>query len=483
MTCPEILELCREFLTDSSVSIYENSYEIVGNTWLVMANIDGNDVLIAVGENDTIYKELTGNQYNKIKVCQLSHENRLIINKYLSYTVPVAFGRNVPTFGLGDRLGNANYAHLQALKDSGIKPVLAQQSMRELKLTGRSYDDVLDTASWAVFKSGWQEGFAADGDHLKYEKDIAKALECGYTMITLDCSDMLADAPDNHDDLVKTYSTISSETRQRIEKEYFNNQNAKSLGVEFNKINLMKIAVTYLSAVEYTIKIYNNYILKAGRAVDFELSLDETGYVTDPAAHYFVANELEKSNVFITSLAPRFVGEFEKGIDYIGNLDEFADDLHNHARIAKHFGYKLSIHSGSDKFSIYKFIKPETDGRFHVKTSGTSWLEAVRVIAEKEPVLYRDMHNCALVHFQEAKKNYQVSAELNRVKPLKTMKDQDLGEYLSKQDSRQLMHITYGFILEDKDLKTRIYKALNTHRDSYEEAVRYHIGKHICLLK
>lgn len=479
----KICELIKEALPYCSVTIYENSLETAGNTLLLMADVDGNDMLIALGENDAIYHELAGERYGRLKICKLSHENRLIINKYLPYTAPTAFGRNVPTFGLGDRLGNANYAQLQAMGISDIKPVLAQQSMRELNLTGRSYEDVLDSASWSVFKSGWKKGFSADGDHLKNEKDIAYALECGYTMITLDCSEKLVEAPDDQDELAKAYNSISPEIRQRIEKWYINDLEAKSLGIEFNKTNLMKTAVTYIPALEFAKKIYNDYIIKVNRPVDFELSLDETGCVTAPEAHYFVAKEMEQAGVNITSLAPRFVGEFEKGIDYIGDLDEFAVDIHNHSRIAKHFGYKLSIHSGSDKFSIYKFIKVETEGSFHVKTSGTTWLEAVRIIAEKEPELYRDMHTFALSHFEKARKNYVVSADLNRIKPLNEVKDEELAEYLSIHDSRQLMHITYGYLLEDRDLKTRIYKALSTHRDSYEEAVRSHIEKHLSLLK
>ncbi len=91
-------------------------------------------------------------------------------------------------------------------------------------------------------------------------------------------------------------------------------------------------------------------------------------------------------------LAPRFVGDFEKGIDYKGDLKAFESCLAEHVQIAKDYGpYKISVHSGSDKFSIYPIVGRVTGGQFHLKTAGTSYLEALRVVARFEPALMRDI--------------------------------------------------------------------------------------------
>ena len=103
----------------------------------------------------------------------------------------------------------------------------------------------------------------------------------------------------------------------------------------------------------YMVHVYDAYISKADREIDYEISIDETETVTSPLRTFFVANELTLAGVEVTSLAPRFCGEFQKGIDYIGDVEQFERELREHALIAEHFGYKLSIHSGSDKFKVF----------------------------------------------------------------------------------------------------------------------------------
>ena len=108
--------------------------------------------------------------------------------------------------------------------------------------------------------------------------------------------------------------------------------------------------------------------------------------------HYFFANELTRLGVKYVSLAPRFIGAFEKGIDYKGDLDVFKTEYQKHLSIVRHFGnYKISLHSGSDKFSVYKVIGSLHEALTHVKTAGTSYLEALRVVAAKQPDFFREI--------------------------------------------------------------------------------------------
>jgi hypothetical protein len=133
--------------------------------------------------------------------------------------------------------------------------------------------------------------------------------------------------------------------------------------------------------INFSAKVYAEFIVAAGREVDFEISIDETSTPTLPEHHFFVASELIARQVGMKTIAPRFCGEFQKGVDYIGDLKQFEQELRVHAAIADHFGYKLSVHSGSDKFSVFKMVGKATKGRFHLKTAGTSWLEAIKLVA------------------------------------------------------------------------------------------------------
>ena len=160
-----------------------------------------------------------------------------------------------------------------------------------------------------------------------------------------------------------------------------------------------------------------------------------------------------------------------------------------HAAIADFFGYKLSIHSGSDKFSVFKIIGKYTHGRFHLKTAGTNWLEAMKVIAEHEPALYREIHQYALDEaFAKASAYYHVTTNLANIPALSTLTDAQLPELFANNDARQLIHITYGLILNEKNpdgtdrFRGRLYRAWRVYAEEYAGNLEKHIGKHLELL-
>ncbi len=165
---------------------------------------------------------------------------------------------------------------------------------------------------------------------------------------------------------------------------------------------------------------------------DFEVSIDETETATTPEAHYFVALELKERGVNYSSIAPRFVGEFQKGIDYIGNLAEFEECFEEHADIAFHFGYRISVHSASDKFSAYPVIAKKLKGAAHIKTSGTNWLCALKVIAELDPSLYRKLHTYAYRVFNTAKAYYHVTPDFTDINDMVMLKDHELYKIICK---------------------------------------------------
>ena len=131
-------------------------------------------------------------------------------------------------------------------------------------------------------------------------------------------------------------------------------------------------------------------LMAKGIDCEVEFAVDETDHPTKPAEHVVVVSELKRLGMEFISFAPRFVGRFEKGVEHIGDIDELRRDFEIHAEIARALGpYKLSLHSGSDKYFMYPLIAEATKGMVHLKTAGTSWAEALRVIANNDPDLMR----------------------------------------------------------------------------------------------
>jgi len=477
--------------------VYADSISYTNDVYFFIALVNNEKKLIVYSKGE-VNKEFEGVNHplasgkGSAKICALTNKNCDALRKLFIYMNPINHHGIDITIGLGDRLGLASPGHIKLIKDKDIFPVLAQQSIRELNLTGRTYKDVLAAASWAVFQEGYTKGFGADGDHLKTAEEVQMSIDCGFTMITLDCSEHINNTiPDlSTKQIEDQYAALNSEDRQRLEAKYLGKEFAldnKHI-IKFTLDEFKKIVLIYLKAINYTIKIYNDVIKSCGRDIDFEMSIDETLTSTSPESHYFVAVELLDAGVKITSLAPRFCGEFQKGIDYIGNKSTFTEEFEVHTEIAKKLDYKISIHSGSDKFSVFPIIGEKTEGKYHLKTAGTNWLEAVRVIAVECPDLYRRMHKFAIANLNEAKKYYHIGAKLENIPDIDKLKDCELPSFMEIDDSRQVLHITYGLILLAKNedgtstFRDEIYTELNKYESEYYQTLQRHIGRHLSQL-
>ncbi len=488
----ELLEQSKIDFDITNMKVYKKSYIYHDNVHLIMIKDKAKKGILAVG-NGQLFDDLEGTDIEgKGKFCSLSHANRLVLNRYFDYTVPRAFGTKIATMGLGDRLGLASPGHIETVKGKSVKPILAQQSIRELTLTNRTMNDMLDAACFAVFQEGYKDGFGADGDHIKEEKDIQYALSLGISMLTLDCSDQIPKGIEKKsaEQLSVDYEKLPRAIKDHYNEQYLNKTfDVDGLYISFDEKLLMENVLQYNEALNYMVHVYNEYIITEKREIDFEISIDETETITSPTAHFFVANELRLKGVEVTSLAPRFCGEFQKGIDYIGDIEQFEYELSEHALIAEHFGYKLSIHSGSDKFKVFPIIAKYTKGILHVKTAGTNWLEAIRVIAQMNPNLYRRMHIFALEHFEEALAYYHVTPDLAGIAPLENVPDSELESYMDDDAARQLFHVTYGLLLTAKDesdkniFKEEFFCTLDKQEEEYRAALVKHIGKHVELLE
>lgn len=401
-----------------------------------------------------------------------------------------------PSFGFGDRIGIATPGHIAALRraglDDAVAPVFAQQSIRELTRTNRTPEAVLAAARRAVESAGWNRPWGADADHLKTEDDVHRTVRAGYTFFTADPSDFIEHhaEPIDGSALGPTFDAVCGNAQAdpgAFVDRYVSRPH--DIGPETLRIEpaqAMRIAITYLPAIGRVIEIYGwiDQRWTSDTPFDFEVSVDETEAPTSPAAHFIIATELRRAGVRITSLAPRFVGDFEKAVDYRGNLEAFERDLLRHGAIARTLGpYKLSIHSGSDKFSIYPLLARHAGDLLHLKTAGTSYLEALRLVARHKPERFRAMIDLALARFAQARATYHLSTDLDRVPDPAEVDDANLEvAYLdpgSADDARQILHVAFGAILRHETFGSAITALADEHPDEHVDDLVKHFQKHL----
>lgn len=474
--------------------IYKNSFNVLNNNIYFVYEEKKIKRLFVYEKEDTIidfdfYDKFNFENNYSIILADLTNRNAKALAKRFDFLNPVKRDNFKYSFGLGDRLGFASLAHLELFKNYHVLPVLAQQSIRELMLTGRTYDDVLSSARYASFITGYKKGFGADGDHLKHAYEIEYAIKSGFPMITLDLSDHINNNVYNltGDDLKKEYLKLGKNCRDYYEKTYLNKEfEIFNNIIKIDEESLYKAVLTYHDALIFAEVIYIDYVKKYN--LDFEISIDETVNKTKLEDHVFIANELINNfEIKLNTLAPKFHGEFQKGIDYVGDINLFKEEYIVHQDIARYYGYKLSIHSGSDKFSVFPIIGDvsKEDG-FHVKTAGTNWLEALRVVGRVDSDLLIKIYEFAVNNLDKAKKYYHIDTKRENAKDSSYFSD-DIDNMLNEVESRQILHITHGLILNYKEdgyyvFKDKIYEILDNNFDLYKEFLNKHIKRHLDLL-
>jgi hypothetical protein len=492
---PMLVELSR----NESIRIYPKSiHHLEGDCFFIARRADRKHLFIMPAkQSNGVLSQFVGEKlevYPPLKCCPLNHQNASAVRELFDFARPVTLGLE-NSFGLGDRLGIANPGHLQAIADTPLRPILAQQSIRELERTNRRAEEVMDAATWAVFQEGYKKGFGADADHLKTTEHIDRMMQAGFTFFTFDPSAYVAnEAATLPDEELssrlkalpwKTLADAVDKILSRYEGKTF--RLADGFEIHPNAGEIRRGLVKYGAAIAHTVTLYRHLETKhRGKPYEVELSVDETDSPTTPFEHFLVANELKRLGVKLISLAPRFVGDFEKGIDFKGDLVLFEKEYIKHVKIAEALGpYKISIHSGSDKFSVYNVIGALKLGHVHVKTAGTSYLEALRTIAVKAPELFGEILDFSHSRYETDKASYHVSAKLDRVPTAAACAPEDFRKLFYDNDARQVLHVTFGSVLTHKDddgklvFKDRLMRALELHEETHYEILRRHFRRHI----
>ena len=321
------------------------------------------------------------------------------------------------SFGVGDRFAQQAKAQLQAFQRLAAEGVAVvpvwNKSNREHTFIGSEPPSVRAAAQAAVTAAGWTGSWHVDADHIRLNT-VDRFLGSS-DFFTIDVADSIAQpaAPgaaaafaDRHPELIGA-TAVGQTTRAQIEQ----------------------IAGKYLLAVADAGRIYRHIAAQKGAAGFIaEVSMDETDAPQTPAELLVILAALADEGVQLQTIAPKFTGRFNKGVDYVGDLAqferEFNDDLAVIAQAIQRYGLpanlKLSVHSGSDKFSLYPIIRralQRTGAGIHVKTAGTTWLEEIIGLAEAGGAgldLAREIYGEALDHVDELCGPYASVIDIHR---------------------------------------------------------------------
>lgn len=292
------------------------------------------------------------------------------------------------SFGVGDRFAHQAKAQLRAFQELAkhgveVSPVW-NKSNREHGFVGSEPQSVYDAAAAAIAELGWTTPWHVDADHIQLAT-VDRFMSCS-DFFTLDVADSIGKPAepaevtafiDRHPELIGSVSLPGVEEPLEITRE-----------------TVQRVAEQYLLAVKEAGEIYR-HIESAKGADGFiaEVSMDETDAPQTPPELLIILAALADEKVQLQTIAPKFTGRFNKGVDYVGDLKqfekEFNDDLAVLEFAVKQYGLpanlKLSVHSGSDKFSLYPIIRSalhRTGAGVHLKTAGTTWLEELIGLSE-----------------------------------------------------------------------------------------------------
>lgn len=485
-----VQEWADEFAALTGSQVYPRSIARTGRAIHFLCSDRTNKLLAIISDDAAHLASFQGESHIRnvsdgsltLKLCPLSAHNAAALRRLFPWLRPQVLGLK-KSVGFGDRLGWATPGHVRAMLAcrSGIAPIYAQQSIREMVRTARTPQQVLDDAMWGVFQEGWRTGYGADADHLKTCEDIDTCVVPGYTFYTFDPGTYVDDDLSLSDEKLEALPWSKLETTfADIRIRYLGRRFAfERVTLELDDADVRRALIKYGHAVAHVTHLYRHLKSIMGeRAFEVEISVDETATPTLPTEHFIVAGELRRLGVEWVSLAPRFVGRFEKAVDYIGDLQAFDANFAAHAEVAKHWGpYKLSLHSGSDKFSIYGRAVRLAGGLVHLKTAGTSYLEALRAIARDAPDLFRSICALAFERYAEERASYHVSADPARALRIVQLADRQLTSILDQFDTRQMLHVCFGSILAQYGEQIRA--VLTAHEESYYADLEKHLGRHL----
>ena len=329
------------------------------------------------------------------------------------------------SLGMGDRFAQEAEAQLRACvlaaeHGANVVPVW-NKSNREHLIIGSEPDSVRAAAAAAVKKLGWTAGWHIDADHIRLET-VDRFLSAS-DFFTIDVADSIGKPAKPED--VRRFAERHPELVGHVEIPGIEG------GAQTTRAEVEAVANKFLFAVQEAGAIYRQ-IEKAKGAGRFipEVSMDETDKPQSPIELLIILAAIAGEGVPVQTIAPKFTGRFNKGVDYVGDVAQFEKEFNDDLCVIKfailNYGLpanlKLSVHSGSDKFSIYPAIRRAVKNHnagLHLKTAGTTWLEEIIGLAEaggEGLALAKEIYASALEHIDELCAPYATVIDIDRAK-------------------------------------------------------------------
>ena len=383
------------------------------------------------------------------------------------------------SFGIGDRFGHEGIAQLKAVSKAAkqgveITPVW-NKSHREHEIIGTSPGDVRAEADAAVSTLGWEQSYFVDADHIT--RDTVDGFLESSDFFTIDVADYIGTSAD--DQAIAAFLKHNEELVGDL----------KIQGIPdpfpVTPKLLEEIAHTFLAATQEAGRIHHHIRKAKGADVAVEVSMDEVDKPQTPVELFFILKCLAEEGLALRTIAPKFTGRFNKGVDYVGDLAQFAREFEQDVMVIDHAtkmydlpeNLKLSVHSGSDKFSIYKPIHDiiqKHDAGIHLKTSGTTWLEeliGLSIASDDGVAMVHSIYETAWKRFEELTAPYApvIDVQYESLPDPERFKGWDGGKIASilthdpehpRFDSqlRQFMHCAYKVAAEKGTDYTNLLK-------------------------
>lgn len=382
--------------------------------------------------------------------------------------------------GVGDRFAQQAEAQLRACMlaaDQGIEIVpVWNKSNREHLIVGSEPSSVRAAADAAVKKLGWKKPYHVDADHIRLETVDRFVPHSDF--LTIDVADSIGKPATV--DAVKAFANRHPELAARIDIADVEG------GIESSRAEVERIATKFLFAVQEAGAIYR-HIAKAKGEGEFitEVSMDETDSPQTPVELLVILVALADEKVPVQTIAPKFTGRFNKGVDYVGDVAQFEKEFNEDLAVIRFaiqkYGLpdnlKLSVHSGSDKFSIYgpmhRAIKRHNAG-LHLKTAGTTWLEEIIGLAEAGGDglgLAKEIYAEALAHIDELCAPYATVIDIDRAKlpPVEVVNHWNAAQFAAavrhdqkspefNRHVRQLLHVGFKVAAKKGDAYLKLVR-------------------------
>ena len=403
------------------------------------------------------------------------------------------------SFGVGDRFAHQATAQLKAFQQvlsEGVQIIpVWNKSNREHTFIGSQPASVRTAADLAIKQAGWTLPWHTDADHIRLET-VDRFLDSS-DFFTIDVADSIGQQP-------------SQEAISRFLKnhpELFGNLHIAGIeeSIFLSGDALAQIVTKYLVAAQEAGRIYRYIANKLGEGNFIaEVSMDETDSPQTPQELLVILAALADERIALQTIAPKFTGRFNKGVDYVGDLDRFAkefqDDLCVLAHAVERYGLpdnlKLSVHSGSDKYSIYPIIRQavaKAQAGLHIKTAGTTWLEELIGLSESGDEgtrLVRDIYATALEQIGSLTEPYAsvIDIRMSELPDLNTVEKWDGHRWANtlrhipthpqyNSNVRQLLHVSFKLAAKKG---TRYTDLLKEHseiigRNVYENLYERHM--------